>query len=228
MFIRRVLALLLVCAPAACAPVVTHGPRPERGLQGTFTLGLPHDACDTSCGFEFVPQYGAGLRYGGPAEDGRFGYSVGSTVSLSFVSTDVDLYLQAPTAPEWAVGAGVLASSVYVMPYVQAGRMRADGAGLYTTQGFAWLAERSNHLGFFPETTEMVTPRYWSPTVAYRFAHRGGAVHVYVSGAFGSARFENIDLPSDVRPPPRREPVRYLTAGITLETDIPTPIRLGP
>lgn len=43
------------------------------------------------------------------------------------------------------------------MPYVQAGRMRPDGSGWYTTQGFAWLSRRAMATGAFG--TARVTKR---------------------------------------------------------------------
>lgn len=228
MIIRRTFVLLLLCAPVACAPIVTHGPRPERGLQVTATAGLPRNFCDSNCALDLIPQYGFGARYGRPAENGRPGYSVSGTFSIALVSTEADLYVQAPTAPEWAAGGGVLLSPVHVMPYVQFGRMHAKGSGFYTTQGFAWLAERSNGLWIDGETTAMVTPRYWSPTVAYRVPHRGGAFHLYVSGAFGRMDLEHVGRPPGSPAPPRSAPVRAVMAGISVERNVRTPIMLGP
>lgn len=219
MTFRSFAALVLLCAPAACAPIVTHGPRVERGLQLTATAGLPQALCDTSCLADLIPQLGFGARVGRPAEGGRMGYSIGGTFSASLFASEADLYLQAPTAPEWAAGGGVLLSPMHVMPYVQLGRMGADGSGWYTTQGFAILAERNNYRRS-GESIGLMSPRYWAPMVAYRFAHRGGAVHLYVSGAFGSAnpagtaRFD--------------EALRTVMAGIAVEKHIRRPILLGP
>jgi hypothetical protein len=220
MIVRRFAALLLLCAPAACAPIVTHGPRAERGLQLTATLGMPRELCDTSCLVELIPQLGFGARVGRPAEGGRMGYSIGGTFSASIFASEADLYLQAPTAPDWAAGGGVLLSPMHVMPYVQLGRMGADGSGWYTTQGFAILAERNN-FRWSGEGSDLVSPRYWAPTVAYRFAHRGGAVHLYVSGAFGSANPPSTSPIDDA-------PVRTVMAGVAVETYIRRPIMLGP
>jgi hypothetical protein len=98
--------------------------------------------------------------------------------------------------------------------------MGADGSGWYTTQGFAMLTERDN-VSFYGEITARVRPRYWAPTVAYRFAHRGGALHLYASGAFGSAN------PSPTSPFDEA-PVRAVMAGISVERRVRTPILLGP
>ncbi|HEX6041428.1 hypothetical protein [Longimicrobium sp.] len=220
MTLRPFVALVGLCAAAACAPIVTHGPRAERGLQVTATAGLPQELCDTTCAVDLVPQIGFGARVGRPAEGGRMGYSVGGTFSASLFASEADVYLQAPTAPDWAAGGGVLLSPMHVMPYVQLGRMGEDGSGWYTTQGFAWLAQRTD-LSLSEGSGDLVKPRYWAPTVAYRFTHRGGATHLYVSGAFGS---------TNPLSPARTEngPVRTVFAGIAVERQVRTPVQLGP
>lgn len=222
----RVPALVLLCVPAACAPIVTHGPRPEPGVQVMATLGIPQELCDSGCEVELIPQLGFGVRSGRPAENGNFGYSVTGTFSASILATEADLYVQAPTAPEWAAGGGVLLSFAHVMPYVQLGRMRADGSGFYTTQGFALLTQRTN-FSFTGRDNFLITPRYWAPTVAYRFAHRDGAVHVYLSGAFGSAGADDGGLPPEI-PSRGSVPIRQVMAGVTVEHFVRRPPPLAP
>src|SRR5688572_23783267 len=99
---RPLLAFLLLCATVACAPIVTHGPRPERGLQLTATGGIPYPMCEGTCEMILFNQVGVGARYGKPAENGKLGYSVGGMWSLGFISSELDVYVQAPTGPDVA------------------------------------------------------------------------------------------------------------------------------
>jgi hypothetical protein len=220
--IRRIAALLLLCAPAACAPIVTHGPRPEPGLQVMATGGIALPLCDGTCEMSMMNQIGIGARYGRPAEERKPGYSVGGTLSMGVISSEVDLYVQAPTTaiPEWDAGAGILLSPAHVMPYVQLGQMRASGSGIYTTHGIVWMPERGDIIWMDAESSTEVTPRYLSSTVAYRFAHRGGAVHLYVSGALGFMRMRDASPRRFEPPPPATAPVRFIMGGITLERRI--------
>lgn len=219
MTIRRISTLLLLFAPA-CAPIVTHGPRPEPGLQLTATGGIAYPLCDGACDVVLFNQIGVGARYGRPAEDGKVGYSVGGTLSLGVISSELDVYVQAPNTPEWDVGGGVLLSPGHVMPYVQLGQMRANGSGVYTTHGFVWMPERPDVIWMDAETSVYVTPRYLSSTVAYRFAGRRRAVHLYVSGALGTMGVRDAARRPGEAPLPGSAPVRFIMGGITLEQGI--------
>jgi hypothetical protein len=221
---RPILALLLLGATVACAPVVTHGPRPERGLQLMATGGIPYPLCGGRCEMSLFNQIGFGARYGRPAEDGKVGYSVGGMLSLGVMSSELDVYVQAPTAPDLAAGGGVLLSPMHVMPYVQAGRMRANGSGFYTTQGVVWMPERSDIIWMDAETSTMVTPLYWAPTVAYRLAVRRSAIHLYVSGALGTMGMRDDYRRPDEPPLPSSAPVRFIMGGITLEHALSPPV----
>jgi hypothetical protein len=186
---KPALALLLACT-AACAPVVAHGPRVEEGFTVYGTAGGGRSLCERpACDAQLVPQHGFGVRYGRAATPSAPGWSAGLTASTALVSSELDLYVQAPGSLALDVGAGVLAARTHAMPYVQAGHIKADGSGWYTTQGFALLASRSARWSTSLDggpSEERVAPRYWAPTVAYRTRGRYG-VHVYVSGAFGTA-----------------------------------------
>jgi hypothetical protein len=103
------------------------------------------------------------------------------------------------------------------MPYVQLGRMRANGSGLYTTQGVVWMPERSDVIWMDAETSVKVTPLYWAPTVAYRMAGRRSAVHLYVSGALGTMGMRDEFKHPDEPPSPSSAPVRFIMGGISLE-----------
>jgi hypothetical protein len=179
-------------------------------MGGTRSL-CSGETCDT----DLVPQIGGGARYGRPATDSTPGFSVGFTYSTGFISSEVDLYVQAPSSRLGLdAGAGVLAAGSHAMPYVQLGRMQADGSGWYTTQGFAWLAQRE--VGWtLDDPLVQVTPRYWAPAIAYRTPGRYG-VHLYASGAFGSARVTTQD-PDEVDPRTERQPVRAVLVGVVFD-----------
>ncbi|HEY0036266.1 MAG TPA: hypothetical protein VGB66_06230 [Longimicrobium sp.] len=212
----RFSAIVLLASAAACAPVVTHSPRVEPGLTLFGTLGSTRSLCSQeTCDTDLIPQMGGGARYGRVATDSTPGWSAAFTYSAGVESSEVDLYVQAPAS--WLAldaGAGVLAAGSHVMPYVQLGRMQPDGSGWYTTQGFAFLTERTDALLPDPPYEE-VMPRYWAPTIAYRTRGRYG-VHVYASGAFGSAR---VTLHELEEPDPRteRQPVRAVLMGVVFD-----------
>ncbi|HEU0299212.1 MAG TPA: hypothetical protein VFR37_07150 [Longimicrobium sp.] len=186
---RTLLTLLAAACMTACAPVVAHGPRVEQGLTFYGTAGGTRTLCDRpACETNLIPQQGVGMRYGRAASASAGGWSAGFTLSTALVSSELDLYVQAPTSMGFDLGAGVLAAGSHGMPYVQAGRMRPDGSGWYTTQGFAFLSSRRPTWTYSLDggTEERLKPRYWAPTVAYRTPGRHG-MHLYVSGAFGTA-----------------------------------------
>jgi hypothetical protein len=213
---RTLLTLMAAVTTVACAPVVTHGPRVEQGFTFYGTAGGGRSFCDRpDCDTYLTPQQGAGVRYGRAASSSAPGWSAGLTVSTGGVSSELDLYVQAPTSMALDMGAGVLAAGSHAMPYLQAGRMRPDGSGWYTTQGFAFLASRPTRWDMEGPSEERVTPRYWAPTVAYRTRGRYG-VHFYVSGAFGTAdakkyRGEEPGFHTV------RQPVRAVMTGVVFE-----------
>lgn len=214
---RTLLTLLAAACTAACAPIVTHGPRVEQGFTFYGTAGgAMHLCARPECDTELVPQQGAGVRYGKAAAGRALGVSAGLTLSTWWESSELDLYAQAPigVAP-FDAGAGVLLSPAHVMPYVQAGRMKPDGSGWYTTQGFAFLASRPARWSTEGPSEERVTPRYWAPTVAYRTRGRYG-VHFYATGAFGTADAKKY---RGEEPGFRtvRQPVRSMMMGMIFE-----------
>jgi hypothetical protein len=224
---RTFLTLLAAACTAACAPIVTHGPRVEQGVTFYGTAGGGRPLCDRpACDTELAPQQGVGVRYGHAASASEPGVSVGLTASTGLTSSELDLYLQAPSSIGFDLGAGVLAASSHGMPYVQAGRMRPDGSGWYTTQGFAFLASRPAQWSFSVDggaSEERVEPRYWAPTVAYRTRGRYG-VHFYVSGAFGTAKAKKYrgEEPGFHTV---RQPVRVMLMGMVFDVQ---PVRRPP
>jgi hypothetical protein len=204
---------LLLASAAGCAPIVTHGPRVEQGITGYATLGGGRSLCSPeTCETNLVPQLGIGLRYGWVATDSTPGVSAGFTYSTAVVSSELDLYLQAPGSPYgFDAGMGVLAARTHAMPYVQLGRMRPDGSGWYTTQGYAFLGRRQIH-ELFDDGDQTVVPRYWAPTVAYRTRGPYG-VHFYVTGAFGTAEARRYN-PDGPGMRTERQPVRAVMTGV--------------
>ena len=228
----KVFAALVTVSLAACAPVVTHGPRVEQGVTFHGTLGGGRSLCDRpTCDTELSPQQGGGFRFGHAATASVPGVSAGVTISTGWVSSELDLYAQAPTgfAP-FDAGAGVLLSPAHVMPYVQAGRMRPDGSGWYTTQGFAFLGSRPGRIELSIDggaDEERVKPRYWAPTVAYRTRGRQG-LHFYVTGAFGTADAKKYrgEEPGFFT---ERQPVRSVMMGVVFDVQpAPRPRPLPP
>jgi hypothetical protein len=214
MVMKACSALLLLASAAACAPIVTHGPRVEQGITGYGTMGAGKSLCPPeTCETILVPQLGAGVRYGWAATDSTLGFSAGFTYSAPVVSSELDLYVQAPGSPLGLdAGAGVLAAGTHAMPYVQLGRMRPNGSGWYTTQGYAFLARRQIEI-VLADNYEQVEPRYWAPTVAYRTGGPYG-MHFYVTGAFGTAWKYHPDEPG-VRT--GRQPVRTVMTGVVFD-----------
>jgi hypothetical protein len=219
-----VLALLAAACTGACAPMVTHGPAVLGGTHVVVTAGVGTAACDSAaCDLALLPQGALGIHTGRPATGTRPGFQVGVNASVNLISSELDLYVQAPTRyTRLDAGAGVLLGGSHVMPYVQAGRMRArDGSGFYTTQGFVWMMRRQTDYGLFPDEPhdgpDELEPRYWAPSIAWRTGGNHG-LHLYVSGAFGTANAyayppnggsEMVRVES--------QPVRTLMAGVVFE-----------
>jgi hypothetical protein len=218
---RTLLMLLALACAAACAPMATHGPRVQPGTTLVVTGGGGLPACDTTvCDLDLIPQAALGVRTGRPATVTRPGFSVGANLALNILSSEVDLYAQAPTGfTRLDMGAGVLLGAAHTMPYVQLGRMLEDGSGFYTTQGFVWMMKRPASYRLFGEDSSAgeLQPRYWAPTVAYRTAGRRG-MHLYVSGAFGAANeYRWADDGSLAQERVGSQPVRVIMAGLVIE-----------
>lgn len=209
-------ACLLVACTVACAPVVTHSPRVEGGTRLVATAGVSAALCDTvTCDLVLLPQMSLGIRAGRAAGEANAGFSVGAHLAMNVLSSDVDLYAQAPTglAGGLDAGGGVLLSMAHTMPYVQVGRLREDGSGWYTTQGFVWMMRRPPDYQLMGPLEEgepdEMRPRYWAPSIAYRTDWSNG-LQVYVSGALGTADVYSFQEGARVG----SQPVRFLMAGL--------------
>jgi hypothetical protein len=219
-------AALLAIASAACAPVVTHGPAVLGGTHVVVTGGAGVSPCDSmTCDLSLLPQGALGIHTGRAATGTRLGFQAGLNASISLISSELDLYVQAPTRfSPFDMGAGVVLGGTHVMPYLQAGRMRAsDGSGFYTTQGFVWMFRRppdyrlSDSEPPGADEPDELAPRYWAPSIAYRTGGNHG-LHLYVSGALGTAK-EYVYAPEGGLEMVRvgSQPVRWLMAGVVIE-----------
>lgn len=219
---RALLPLALACA-AACAPTVAHGPRVQPGTSVFVTAGVGVSPCDSmTCDLQLLPQASLGLRTGRTAGETRPGFSLGASLAVNLISSELDLYAQAPTGlTPLDAGAGVLLSAAHVMPYVQLGRMRENGAGFYTTQGFVLMSTRPTDYRILDMDSQdqpaEMRPRYWAPSLAYRTGGEHG-MHLYVSGAFGTA--DAYDWADGAEARLQRvgsQPVCVLMAGVVFE-----------
>jgi hypothetical protein len=210
---------LVAAALAACAPVLTHGPRVEPGLfvGGTGGLLLTRD---TALAPDVVtPQWVPYARYGLAGKPG----GVAGSLALAWGSSaespvEADLYVQLPSGgSEWAYGAGVVASTALVMPYAQIGKTFGRGYEAYATQAFVRrndFNDRQVYLVDYAPT--VVRPRYWAPTVALRRREGALGVSLQVTGAFG--RYE--ERVRDSGPGTRSRPLRAVTASVTTDLDV--------
>lgn len=216
-------AFLLTACTVACAPVVTHSPRVEGGTRLVASAGGSATLCEkrSACDLALLPQMSLGIRAGRTAGEANPGFSAGVSLAMNGLSSDVDLYAQAPTAVVGGLdaGGGVLLSMAHTMPYVQIGRLAEDGSGWYTTQGFVWMMRRPADYQLMGEHEEgepdEMRPRYWAPTIAYR-TDWSNALQVYVSGAFGTADEYAFQDGARVG----SQPVRFLMAGLIAQGSV--------
>lgn len=219
---------------AACAPVVTHGPRVDPGMQLTLTAGTVRPLCDSGCTGGQLPTMGGGLRYGFTPERPELpAFLAGVSVPVFDVAApELDLYVQGPHRDRsWGYGAGVLSSPRHLMPYVQVGHTPIHGTGWYFTGGYARLNQYDSWWdagGDEPVRDHHRRPRYWTPTLALRLPRGEGTLDLYVSGAFGhyvdnvvtSPPFDSSWPGSQPEVTRVRKPVRMLTAGVILNADL--------
>ncbi|HEX8244976.1 MAG TPA: hypothetical protein VF541_15815 [Longimicrobium sp.] len=229
----RISMVLALAAAAACAPVVTHGPRVEPGGAFMSTVGVPRPFCTRNahdeCNGEMVPTWGLGARYGwAPRGPGGVGVLAGVTVPLlDPLGTELDGYLQAPAPGAWVYGGGALSSARHLLPYAQLGRVPAGATGWYLMLGYAHLfADPSLPLNDEEYTDRMSRPpRFWAPGAGVQTHFRNGRYTVYAQGAFGSYVRRSVvngppaapDGPPTADTVDTRKPVRTLMVGVAWE-----------
>ena len=214
---------LLIPFLAACAPVITHGPRVEPGRSFGAIGGWRASLCDSGCTAGLVPPIGVYANHGFTSEDGSgAAYSLGIFVPIGILvpAAHLDFYAQAPAPPEQrrVHGGGVSVSFGHVMPYAQLGSLGPDGRGWYTTQGVVLASYRPEPEVFLNggrgTVFEDVASVYWSPTIAYRFS--GGSV--FASGAFGREEIVEYDPQLALYREMGHRPVRTVLVGLSVGT----------
>jgi hypothetical protein len=216
---RSARAGLVAAALAACAPVLTHGPRVEPGLflGGTGGLLLTRD---TALAPDVVaPQWAPYARYGLAGKPGGVAGSLGLALGSSPESpVEADAYIQLPSGDtDWAYGTGVVASPALAMPYVQVGKSFARGYEVYATQAFVRRDDYNDRQVYLLETAPTeVRPRYWATTVALRRRDGPLGFSLQLTGAFG--RYD--ERVRDSGPGTRSRPLRAVTTSLAAELDV--------
>jgi hypothetical protein len=206
---------------AACAPMVTHGPRVDPGFHATSTLGFPVGGCDSSCS-QLIGRIGGGVRHGWvPDDPAKPAFLAGLAVpGFDVVSPELDLYAQGPGRDRaLAYGAGVLAAPRHLMPYVQAGRDVLRGTAVYATLGYARLSHSPQLWSGLPDDPAYRPPRYWQPSLHARAPiGDGAAAELFVAGAFGHYGAQVFDPGTDT-PRTERRDLRMILLGLNLQWD---------
>jgi hypothetical protein len=220
--IRRMTGALLCAALAACAPVVTHGPRVEPGLFVGATGGLLLTR-DTALSPDVVtPQWVPFVRYGRAGMPG----GVAGSIALAWGSApespvEADAYVQLPSGgSEWAYGAGVVASPALLMPYGQIGKPVGRGYEVYTTQAFVRRNDFNDKRVVLVEAAATeVRPRYWAPSLALRRRSAGMGFSLQVTGAFG--RYDERVRDAGSSPgETRSHRLRAVTTSLAADVDV--------
>jgi len=213
-------SVVLTLTLAACAPVVTHGPRVEPGTSVTANVGVFPFVCrqNHACDSGVDPALSLGLRHGFMRDPAGAAFLVGASLPLfDPLAPELDAYAQAPAPGLFTVGAGALLSVHHAEPYVQAGLTRPNGDGWFGTLGYAWIyADPRNYWG--QQRPHMVTPpRYWAPGVGFNGHFFGRSMTAYANGALGHFVDRNVsaDAPADTSIVRRN--VRAVVVGISAQ-----------
>src|SRR5688500_8314629 len=125
-----------------CMPAVIHGPQVDPGIVGGFSLSSP-SIDKQNFGGEAGERFnsatmGANLGYGwrSPQPGGsavQVGVHVPGIVGVTFTQGDLYYQLPARVTGQLDAGVGLNVAITHTMPYVQFGKISADGSGWYTT-----------------------------------------------------------------------------------------------
>ena len=219
---RRMAPALLSAALAACAPVLTHGPRVEPGLFVGGTAGLLLTRDTALSPHVLTPQWVPYVRYGRAGKPG----GVAGSLALAWGSSpqspvEADAYVQLPSGDsKWAYGAGVVASPALLMPYGQIGKSVGGGYEVYTTQAFVRRNDFNDRQVVLVEAAATeVRPRYWAPSLALRRRSEGLGFSLQVTGAFG--RYDERVRDSGSSPgETRSRPLRAVTTSLAADVDV--------
>ncbi|MEX2282117.1 MAG: hypothetical protein WEE89_06515 [Gemmatimonadota bacterium] len=192
----RTLVAALGIFSSACIPVVNHGPQIEPGWNGGLTASLPvgprYGNGDWGNTHYLFGPVGVNLAHGwrsGP-EGSALLIGVHAPASLAlfppgfFELAQADAYYQLPARVSGSLdtGIGVNLASAHFMPYVQLGRIGANGSGWYTTQGVTVMWDDDN------VTSTGSSAIFWMPTIAYQMGKPAHSYHWFVSGGVGKVQ----------------------------------------
>lgn len=216
---RRLAAVGAAVLCTGCLPHVMHGPRIEDdGVSGSLSLTLGRNREIGDLETEILPSMYGGVRTSKVPADGdgtaaSLGLQLPVLIAPLFANEDtnafdvltatsyLDVYVQPmrrrQPGIEWGVGA--LASTALAGPYVQVGRMRADGGGWYTTQ-----------LVVFTIGDDFGDGAYYLPTVVWRYRDqtRTSAANFSAGVGVGALAGSGEDM--------------LVTLGVTLELGLGT------
>lgn len=218
LLVRRMAAVGAAVLGTGCLPHVMHGPRIEDdGVSGSLSLTLGQNREVGGLENEILPSVYGGVRTSKVPTEGdgtaaSLGLQVPVFIAPLFANEDtgafdaltassyLDVYVQPKRGREpgleWGVGA--LASTALAGPYVQVGRMKADGGGWYTTQ-----------LVVFTMGDEFGDGAYYLPAVAWRYRDPARTSAANISASLGVGFHEQgTDM--------------LVTLGVTLELGLGT------
>ena len=223
---RYHVAFIIAVFAAGCSPIVLHKAHVQPGSRIGATLGTRHALCDTACTAGVMPAIALYAEHGWlNVNDSRWNVLLTAVVP-GFVfapAAKFDLYVQAPADPRaTAFGAGISASVLDIMPYIEFGRTTSYGSW-YVVQGVVRAAERPEPDVLFNGMrgglfTDFVGATYWSPQLGYESPN--GSVTLYLGGAFGRSAIIDDTDPDHPRTAGHR-PVRVLVAGVAFKRGPP-------
>ncbi|HUF50244.1 MAG TPA: hypothetical protein VMN60_05390 [Longimicrobiales bacterium] len=165
------LAVLVLCA-SGCIPHVLHGPRVEEGVTGQLSLTLGRNTEWGSGGeFRVLPSLYVGARRAHVSSrvsrsGGSLAFSYGVQVPALLLpvffdaggldavlaTSHADVYVQPNRRAEPGSdgGIGALFSTHIFAPYIQFGRLNAEGDGWYTTQLAAFARTSGPRVLYMP------------------------------------------------------------------------------
>jgi hypothetical protein len=203
---------MILVLGSGCLPAINHGPRvadgASIGVVASITPGPEYSSGELNTPYLYGP-VGISFGRGWAARDGNsVGFYLGGHVPVPGIPwAQADLYLQAPGSMfgDFDAGIGVNAGYAKYSPYVQFGRIDAEGSGWYTTQGVTFL----------PTTTSYaINDLYgwlWVGGVARQWSKAGRERHVFLSGGVGA---HSGDCLQNCRPADQRY---VLTVGMSLD-----------
>jgi hypothetical protein len=180
-------ALLILGTGSGCLPSINHGPRVEEGSSGgivaSVTPGPRYDHGEYTSPYLYGP-VGVSFGRGWAAKDeNAIGVYLGGHIPVPGIFfAQADLYLQAPgsVVGDLNGGIGINAGYASYSPYLQFGRIDAQGSGWYTTQGVTLLPARARY------ADNELYGWMWIGSVAHQWSDAGRERRVFLSGGVGA------------------------------------------